>query len=69
MNATPAWTVTRLAGLRRLRKPLGLYAFLYVTLHLLIYAGLDFGFNLSFLWPEIVQQRFTQAGLGAQLEI
>jgi sulfoxide reductase heme-binding subunit YedZ len=60
---TPVRRLTGLATIHRLRKPLGLYAFLYVVLHLLTYVGLDFGFNLAFLWPDITQQRFIQAGL------
>jgi sulfoxide reductase heme-binding subunit YedZ len=60
---TPARRLTGLAMLHRLRKPLGLYAFLYIVLHLLIYIGVDFGFNLAFLWPDVKQQPFIQAGL------
>jgi sulfoxide reductase heme-binding subunit YedZ len=67
LACTPARILTGLAVLQRLRKPLGLYAFLYVCLHLLTYVGLDFGFALSFLWPEIRQQPFIQAGLLAFL--
>jgi sulfoxide reductase heme-binding subunit YedZ len=67
LACTPARLLTGAAAIQRLRKPLGLYAFLYLVLHLLIYLGLDFGFNLSFLWPEIRQQPFIQVGLLAFL--
>ena len=67
LACTPAHWLTGLSAVQRLRKPLGLYAFLYALLHLLTYVGLDFGFNLSFLWPEIVQQPFVQVGLLAFL--
>jgi sulfoxide reductase heme-binding subunit YedZ len=67
LACTPARFLTGWATIRRLRKPLGLYAFLYVTLHLLTYVGLDFGFNLAFLWPEVAHQRFIQVGLLAFL--
>lgn len=67
LASTPLYLLTGLAAIRRLRKPLGLYAFLYLTLHLLTYAGLDFRFNLSFLWPEVTQQPFIQVGLLAFL--
>jgi sulfoxide reductase heme-binding subunit YedZ len=40
---------------------------MYVALHMLTYVGLDFGLSFSFLWPEITQQRFLQAGLLAFL--
>jgi sulfoxide reductase heme-binding subunit YedZ len=67
LACTPARILTGLAVIQRLRKPLGLYAFLYGCLHLLTYVGLDFGFNLTFLWPEIAQQPFIQVGLLAFL--
>lgn len=67
LACTPARSLTGLVAFQRLRKPLGLYAFLYVLLHLLTYLGLDFGFNLAFLWPEITRQPFVQVGLLAFL--
>jgi len=67
LAVTPVRLLTGSTAVRRLRKPLGLYAFLYVSLHLLTYVGLDFGFNLSFLWPDITQKRFVQVGLVAFL--
>jgi sulfoxide reductase heme-binding subunit YedZ len=67
LACTPARFLTGLSAIQRLRKPLGLYAFLYVALHLLTYVGLDFGFNLAYLRPEITQQRFIQVGLLAFL--
>jgi sulfoxide reductase heme-binding subunit YedZ len=67
LACTPARLLTGLPIIQRMRKPLGLYAFLYIILHLLTYVGLDFGFNFSFLWPEITQQRFVQVGLLAFL--
>jgi sulfoxide reductase heme-binding subunit YedZ len=63
LAVTPLRRLTGWAAIQRLRKPLGLYAFLYVALHLLTYVGLDFGFNLSILWPDLKQQRFIQVGL------
>ena len=60
--------VQRLTGegrLRRLRRPLGLYAFGYANLHLLIYAGLDYGFALGMLAGAIGQDRFILLGLAA----
>jgi sulfoxide reductase heme-binding subunit YedZ len=69
LACTPLHLLTGLAPIRRLRKPLGLYAFLYVTLHLLTYLGLDFRFNLAFLWPEVTQQPFIQVGLLAFLAL
>ena len=67
LACTPARIVTGVAAIQRLQRPLGLYAFFYVLLHLLTYVGLDFGFNWTFLWPDITQQHFIQVGLLAFL--
>jgi len=51
--------------LKLLRRPLGLYAFGYATLHLLAFAGWDYGFNWRLLWPAIASQRFVLVGSAA----
>ena len=50
-----------------LRKPLGLYAFLYVSLHLLTFVWLDYGLNLAFIIDGIVDQRYVLVGFAAYL--
>lgn len=50
------------------RKPLGLYAFLYASLHLLNFIGIDYGFNLrTFLNDALLQKRFMIVGFAAFL--
>jgi sulfoxide reductase heme-binding subunit YedZ len=39
-----------------LRKPLGLYAFLYVSVHLLTFVWLDYGLDLAFIVDGIFEQ-------------
>jgi sulfoxide reductase heme-binding subunit YedZ len=51
----------------KLRRPLGLYAFLYASLHGLTFVGLDYGFNLGLILREVLQKRFVQAGILAFL--
>jgi sulfoxide reductase heme-binding subunit YedZ len=51
----------------KLRRPLGLYAFLYAGLHGLTFVGLDFGFDVGLILEEILQRRFVQAGMVAFL--
>jgi methionine sulfoxide reductase heme-binding subunit len=51
----------------RLRRPLGLYAFFYICLHLLTFVGLDYAFNLVFLIDGIVEQRYVLVGFTAFL--
>ncbi len=49
LAATPLRTLTGVAGFTRLRKPLGLWAFAYATIHL----GCYLVFDQSLLWGEI----------------
>ena len=50
-----------------LRRPLGLYAFLYVCLHLLTFIWLDYAFDLTFLIDGIIEQKFVLVGFAAFL--
>ncbi len=48
------------------RKPLGLYAFLYASLHLLNFIGMDYGFSLqAFLDDALLQKRYMIVGFSA----
>jgi methionine sulfoxide reductase heme-binding subunit len=51
----------------RWRRPLGMYAFLYVSLHFLTFAVLDYGLDLSLLRHAIIDKRYALAGLAAGL--
>lgn len=55
--------LTGSGALLKVRRILGLYAFMYAALHFLAFAGLDYGFDLSFLLPALVEGRRTLAGL------
>jgi sulfoxide reductase heme-binding subunit YedZ len=55
-------------GLRQvvpLRRWLGLYAFLYASLHFLTYIGLDYAFDLDLIWQELAEKRYVVAGFAA----
>jgi methionine sulfoxide reductase heme-binding subunit len=54
-------------GAVRLRRPLGVYAFVYATLHFLTFIGLDYGFNLAFLRDGLIEKPFALVGLAAGL--
>jgi sulfoxide reductase heme-binding subunit YedZ len=62
---TTVRNVTGWAGLLRVRRVLGLYAFLYAAVHLLIYVGVDFAFALGLLIQEISRSPFILVGLAA----
>jgi sulfoxide reductase heme-binding subunit YedZ len=50
-----------------LRKLLGLYAFLYASIHFLIFVGLDYGFDLNLIWQNLTEKRFVLVGFAAFL--
>ncbi|NJM07472.1 sulfoxide reductase heme-binding subunit YedZ [Candidatus Gracilibacteria bacterium] len=50
-----------------LRKPLGLYAFFYAALHLLIFVVLDYGLDLALIQEAVLEKRYVLAGFAAFL--
>ena len=48
-----------------LRKPLGLYSFLYVCLHLLVFAVADYRLDLALIGQTIAEKRYILAGLAS----
>ncbi|MFN2285494.1 MAG: sulfite oxidase heme-binding subunit YedZ [Anaerolineae bacterium] len=67
LACTPLYTLTGFALFRRARRTLGLYAFLYVALHFLTFAGWDYGFDLRLLWQAVFYQRYVIVGFAAGL--
>lgn len=64
---TPLNTLFGWKILLPLRKPLGLYSFMYVAIHLSIFAIIDYGLQLQVVWEEIVLRRYALAGFFAFL--
>ena len=67
LACTPIYSLSGFQPVRRLRRPLGLYAFLYAGLHGLTFVGLDYGFDLVLIGQELLQKRFVQVGVLAFL--
>lgn len=49
----------------RWRRGLGLWTFVYTSLHLLAYAGLDMGWDWPTVWQDVLKRPFIWVGLGA----
>ena len=64
---TPANILTGWSPVTRWRRPLGLYTFGYAALHFLTFIGLDYAFNLSFIWADVAGKRYIFVGLAALL--
>ena len=64
---TPLNTLFRLRQVLPLRRPLGLYAFFYVCLHLLTFVWIDYGFDMGLIWLELSEKLYVIAGFSAFL--
>jgi methionine sulfoxide reductase heme-binding subunit len=64
---TPANIVFGIKQALPLRRPLGLYAFFYVCLHLLLFAVVDYGLDWQLIQEAIVEKRFVLVGFTAFL--
>ncbi len=51
----------------KVRRALGLYAFLYATIHVLILVGLDYQFNFNFLYADFRGKQYIWVGLAAYI--
>jgi len=67
LAVTPLYTLTGYRDLPSRRRAVGLYAFLYVCLHLLIFFGLDYGFNWAETWSLIIGKVYLWVGVLAVL--
>lgn len=65
LACTPLNTVFGFRSAIKVRRSLGLYAFLFAFSHLLILVGLDYGFDWFLLRLEILDKRYILVGLAA----
>jgi sulfoxide reductase heme-binding subunit YedZ len=67
LAVTPLRRLTGWNALARVRRMLGLFAFSYVVLHLLVYIGVDQLFDAAAIWKEILKRKFITVGMFAFL--
>ncbi len=67
LAVTPVYIVFGFRQVIPLRKLLGLYAFLYVGLHFLVFVWLDYGLDLQLIWEAIFEKRYALVGFAAFL--
>ena len=67
LACTPVNNIFGFKPARRLRRTLGLYTFGYAALHLLVFIGLDYGFNFALIREGIAAKPFALVGLAAFL--
>jgi methionine sulfoxide reductase heme-binding subunit len=64
---TPVNVLLGIKQVLPLRRPLGLYAFFYVCLHLLIFSVLDYGLDWQLIQEAVVEKRYVLVGFAAFL--
>lgn len=69
LACTPISRAFRIKQLLGLRRPLGLYTFMYASLHFLNFVGLDYGFDFHLIREDIFEKRFALAGFAAFLSL
>ena len=67
LACTPLNTLIGFREALRLRRPLGLYAFMYASFHFLTFIGLDYGFDLELIYEAIFEKRYALVGFAAFL--
>jgi len=67
LAATPVHILFGFTGALKVRRALGLYAFLYATLHFLTYAWLDYDWDLRLIGLEITEKPYVLVGFAAFL--
>lgn len=65
LACTPVANLFNIRYILRLRRPLGLYTYLYVAIHFAIFIAIDYGFSLDLIQTALLQKRYALAGLVA----
>ncbi|HEY1720247.1 MAG TPA: protein-methionine-sulfoxide reductase heme-binding subunit MsrQ [Magnetospirillaceae bacterium] len=63
LAVTPVRRISGLPQIARYRRMLGLWAFAYVTIHLLFFIGVDQYFDWHEIWKEILKNKFITVGM------
>jgi sulfoxide reductase heme-binding subunit YedZ len=67
LACTPAANLLGFKAAVLVRRPLGLYAFFYATLHFLTFTVVDYGLDWNLIKQAIVEKRYVLAGFSAFL--
>jgi methionine sulfoxide reductase heme-binding subunit len=67
LACTPVNTLFGFRQALKVRRPLGLYAFFYATLHFLIFLVVDYSLNVTLIKEAIFEKRFALVGFAAFL--
>jgi sulfoxide reductase heme-binding subunit YedZ len=65
LACTPINIIFKFKPVLKLRRPLGLYSFLYASIHFAIFIGVDYFFDLRLIRDALLEKRYALAGLAA----
>lgn len=65
LACTPINRIFGIKAMLPLRRLLGLYTFMYASLHFLNFVGLDYGFDFLLIREDILEKRFALVGFAA----
>ena len=65
LACTPLNTLFGFKAALKVRRSLGLYAFMYAAIHFTLFVGVDYGFNWALLKDALLSKRYTLVGMGA----
>jgi sulfoxide reductase heme-binding subunit YedZ len=63
LSCTPLYTLSGWREPLKRRRTLGLYCFMYASLHVLAFTGLDYGFNLQLISGIVLKKPYAILGL------
>ena len=65
LACTPLSAILGIPALGKFKKNLGLYGFMFAAIHLLIFIGLDYGFNFLIIWLDVNNKLYIWIGVAA----
>lgn len=63
LSCTPINILFKFKQVLKLRRPLGLYSFLYASIHFSIFIGVDYFFNFALIQDALLEKRYAIVGL------
>lgn len=63
LACTPINLIFKYRPALKLRRPLGLYSFMYASIHFAIFIGVDYFFNFALIQDALLEKRYAIVGL------
>ncbi len=63
LACTPVNFIFKYRSVLKLRRPLGLYSFMYASIHFAIFIGVDYFFDFGLIQDALLEKRFAIVGL------